>query len=98
MDYNELFFFAGAPKPGTSASASYGRNIEECTDALFRYLDNGNLSDAEGEVDDSSDSGDDLEAPEPENAESEEESADSDCEASAEKCKKKEIHRARHNL
>lgn len=88
-DYIELFFFTGAP--GIPASAFYGRDLEECTDALFRELDNRNLSDVEGEIDNSSDSGDDLETPGPEQAESEEESMNDDCEASAAAWTKKKL-------
>ncbi|KAH8034121.1 hypothetical protein HPB51_020138 [Rhipicephalus microplus] len=74
---------AGAPNPGIPASSFYGRRLEESTDALFHELDNGNLSDLEGEIDNSSDSGDDLEEPEQEHADSEEESADDVCEVPA---------------
>lgn len=64
-----------------SCHKTRSRCLEETTDALFREIDNGNLSDVEGE-DGSSDSEDEVEQPELDDADREDVSGDDDFEAS----------------
>ncbi|KAL3223620.1 hypothetical protein MRX96_027295 [Rhipicephalus microplus] len=56
-----LLYFLGASIPAALFYSCHGkrsRRLEECTDSLFEDLDNGNLSDVEGECDESGGSGD----------------------------------------
>lgn len=80
-----LLFFLGLAIPESSFYSCHNtrsRRLEETTDTLFRDIDNGYVSNVEGEIDGSSDSGDELEQPEPDEADHEDESRDDDSEAS----------------
>ncbi|XP_040064051.1 piggyBac transposable element-derived protein 2-like [Ixodes scapularis] len=71
-----FFFLAGAPIP-TPLFYSHQR-LQAATDALFEDLDNGNLSDVEGECDEEGDAVE-LHGTDPAQPDSESESSDDEC-------------------